>query len=82
MIPTLIYSDHAAERMRQRDFKESQIRALLARGPSTRDPIWPRRRVTGMVGDREARLVYVVEDRETILIVSIMWTDEQGDPKE
>lgn len=80
MLPDLILSDHAAQRMEQRGFTIADIRTLLATGTVTKDKkVFRRLNAVAMLRGREAKLAYKVETPMRIVVVSIMWTDEEGE---
>ena len=77
----IIIGDHAGSRLRQRGFTKGDVRWLLAKG--IREPgrtrggefRWTKR---GIIGTREARVVYI-EDAHRIELVTVEWV---GDPPE
>jgi hypothetical protein len=77
----ILWTNHAARRLRQRHITRQDVRWLLARGIRTVIPTegpttyWSCR---GYLGKWEANVVFV-EDATSQLIVSVEWVGDEGD---
>lgn len=75
----LIIPGHAAQRMAERGITKLDVRWLLARGIHSLEETWggtQRHGKRGMVGHREAMVVYI-ETATTIELITAEWTDEK-----